>query len=161
MAEEARLDRWGAALLAAATAALILAWPGWHLGDAVPEDSYPQEPELFAAAAESYVDLHRVGERDGVPLVRPPPDAHVPVVARRFEFWPALELQAGRTYHLHVAAVDTVHSVVAQGREYALVPGQVQVITVVPGEQVTLQCGEYCGLGHNRMRGLVSVVAPD
>lgn len=160
MADRLAPARLGAALLAAATAGLLLAWPGWRLTDAPPADAYAQDPELFAAAAVIYAEAHGVGERDGMMLVRPPPGADVPVMARRFQFWPALELRAGQTYHLHVAAVDTVHSVVVQGRELALVPGQVRVVDVTPTADAPprLQCGEYCGLGHNRMGGEMTVV---
>lgn len=160
MAESVRADRLGAALLAAASLALLLAWPGWRLGDAPPADAYAQDPAAFQAAVETYAAAHAVGERDGMPLVRPPPGADVPVLARRFQFWPALQLQAGQTYHLHVASVDTVHSVVVQGHELALLPGQVRVVDVTPaaGAPPALQCGEYCGLGHTRMRAGIEVV---
>lgn len=160
MADRARADRLGAALLAAASLALLLAWPGWRLRDTPPADAYSQPPEAFQAAAETYAAAHAVGERDGMPLVRPPPGADVPVVARRFQFWPMLQLQAGQTYRLHVAAVDTVHSVVVQGRELSLVPGQIRMVDVTPqaGAPPALQCGEYCGLGHTRMRAGIEVV---
>lgn len=160
MADLARADRLGAGVLAAASLALLLAWPGWRLSDAPPVDAYTQTPEAFQAAVETYAAQHAVGERDGMPLVRPPPGADVPVLARRFQFWPALQLQAGQAYRLHVATVDTVHSVVVRGRELALVPGQVRVVDVTPeaGTPPALQCGEYCGLGHTRMRAGIEVV---
>lgn len=160
MADFARADRLGAGVLAAASLILLLAWPGWRLSDAPPVDAYMQAPDAFLAAAEAYAAAHAVGERDGMPLVRPPPGAAVPVLARRFQFWPALQLQAGQTYRLHVATVDTVHSVVVQGRELALLPGQVRVVDVTPeaGTPPALQCGEYCGLGHTRMRAGIEVV---
>lgn len=160
MAEARTAERWAAALVLAGGIGLMAAWPGWRLSDAPPADVYAQNPELFLAAAETYAQAHGAGERDGMTVVRPPPGAEVPVVARRFEFWPALELQAGERYRLHVMALDTVHSVVVQGREFALLPGQVRMveITAVPDAPPILQCGEYCGLGHNRMRGAVTVV---
>lgn len=160
MADLAKADRLGAALLGAASVALLLAWPGWRLSDAPPADSYAQDPQAFQAAAETYAAIHAVGERDGMPLVRPLAGGDVPVLARRFQFWPALQLQAGQTYHLHVASVDTVHSVVVQGHELALVPGQVRVVDFTPeaGTPPALQCGEYCGLGHTRMRAGIEVV---
>lgn len=160
MAEFSRADRLSAAALALASVVLLLAWPGWRLSDAPPAQSYPQDPAAFLAAAESFAAAHAVGERDGMPLVQPPPGADIPVVARRFQFWPALRLQAGRTYRLHVASLDTVHSVVVQGRERSLLPGQVRVMEITPaaGTPPALQCGEYCGLGHTRMRAGVEVV---
>lgn len=160
MADLARTDRLGAGLLAVASAAMLLVWSGWRLSDAPPADAYAHDPQAFQAAAESYAAAHAVGERDGMPLVRPPPGADVPVLARRFQFWPALQLQAGQTYRLHVASVDAVHSVVVQGHELALLPGQVRVVEITPqaGTPPALQCGEYCGLGHTRMRAGIEVV---
>jgi cytochrome c oxidase subunit 2 len=154
MADAARLDRLGAALFVAATLGLLAAWPGWRLSDAAPADAYAQQPDDFLRQAEAFVDTYQVGERDGLPLVHPPPGAAIPVVARRFQFWPALDLEAGRTYTLHIASVDTVHSVVVQGHELALLPGQVRVIEIHSGLELVLQCGEYCGLGHTRMRAV-------
>lgn len=161
MGEAMRHDRWGAGALAVAMTGLLLAWPGWRLTDFPPADAYAQDSGIFAGVAETYAAAHRIGERDGMPLVRPPPGADVPVIARRFEFWPALELEAGQTYRLHVAALDTVHTVAVDGREVILIPGQVRVVEVMPSRSgpLALQCGEYCGLGHNRMRG--SVAATD
>ncbi|MBC7952738.1 MAG: quinol oxidase [Rhodospirillaceae bacterium] len=143
-------DRWGATALLAASLVLLAAWPVWRMTDSAPTDSYAQSPDQFILGAETYAATHQIGERDGMPVVQPPPGSDVPVIARRFQFWPALDLQAGETYRLHVAAVDTVHSVVVQGREYSLVPGQVRMVEVTG--PLILQCGEYCGLGHNRMQ---------
>lgn len=157
---EARIDRWGATLLLAATLGLLAAWPAWRMADTVSADAYSQTPERFIQGAETYAAAHQIGARDGMVLVRPPSGADVPLIARRFEFWPALELVEGQIYRLHVAAVDTVHTMVVGGREYSLVPGQVRVIEVIPSVPgpLVLQCGEYCGLGHNRMRGMIEVV---
>lgn len=160
MADATRADRLGAALLGVGTAIALAAWPGWHLRDTPAADAYVQDPAAFVAAAEAFAAAHGQGEREGVPLVAPPPGADVPVMARRFQFWPALRLQAGRTYRLHVSSVDTVHSVVVNGRELALIPGEVRVVkvTAVAGMPAALQCGEYCGLGHTRMRTGIEVV---
>ncbi|MBC7908624.1 MAG: quinol oxidase [Rhodospirillaceae bacterium] len=152
-------DRWGAMALLAATLVLLGAWPVWRMVETVPTDAYAQAPELFIQGAETYAAAHKIGERDGMPLVQPPPGSEIPVIARRFEFWPALELQAGQSYRIHVASTDTVHTVVVDGREYSLIPGQVRVVEVTPASKKTIviQCGEYCGLGHNRMRGTVTI----
>ncbi|MBX9634834.1 MAG: quinol oxidase [Magnetospirillum sp.] len=157
---DARADRWGAALLLAVTLGLLAAWPVWRLTDLAPADAYAQTPENFAQSMEVYVAVHQVGERDGMPLIRPQPGADIPVIARRFEFWPALELKAGQSYRLHVTSLDTVHTVVVHGQEFSLIPGQVRVIQLAPAKpgMLILQCGEYCGLGHNRMRGSAEVV---
>ena len=152
MADAARLDQLGAVLVMAATLGLLAAWPGWRVGEVSERDAYVQPAEISIEAAEAFAATH------GGEVVRPPPNSDVPVIARRFEFWPQLELQAGQTYRLHVAAADTVHTLVVNGRELSLVPGEVRVVEVTPRHgELPLQCGEYCGLGHNRMRQAVRV----
>jgi cytochrome c oxidase subunit 2 len=146
MVDAARFDRLGAALVLAGSLGLLAAWPGWRVSEVSERDAYAQSPEIFLQAAEAFAAAH------GGEPVRPPPGADIPVIARRFEFWPPLELKAGETYRLHVASTDTVHTVVVQGRELSLVPGQVRVVEITPkAGELPLQCGEYCGLGHNRM----------
>lgn len=149
MVDATRLDRLATALFIAATLALAVAWPGWRLADAPP--AYAEAPAAFAARVDAFAD--------GNAVVRPAP-GDVPVLARRFEFFPALELQVGQTYRLHVSSVDGVHSLVLDGREVLLVPGQVRILEVTPERPggLDLRCNEYCGLGHNRMRGDVLVV---
>lgn len=124
--------------------ALAAWWPGWRggeqpLGQAV-------DPAAFVAETEAFATRHQAGQ-----TVRPPPGA-VPLLARRFEFWPPLALDPGESYRLRLMAQDSVHSVAVNGREMLLVPGHVQDIDVAPGDQLELRCNEYCGLGHNRMR---------
>lgn len=124
--------------------ALVAWWPGWRgpeqpLGEAV-------DAAGFAAQTESFAARYQAGER-----VEPPP-GDVPLLARKFEFWPDVKLNPQARYRLRVMAQDGVHSVAVNGTEMLLVPGYVQDIDVVPGDQIELRCNEYCGLGHNRMR---------
>lgn len=124
--------------------ALAAWWPGWRggeqpLGQAV-------DPAAFVAETQAFAARHQAGERVE------PPAGDVPLLARRFEFWPHLKLSPEKHYRLRVMAEDSVHSVAVNGREMLLVPGHVQDIDVAPGDQVELRCNEYCGLGHNRMR---------
>lgn len=133
-----------AALLA--FAALAALWPGWR--GAEEGDGEAVEVAVFAAQVRAFAAAHQVGE-----VVVPPPGP-VPMLARRFEFWPPLRLEAGQTYRLRLMADDGLHSVAVAGREVLLVPGRVQEIELVarPGDEIELRCNEYCGLGHNRMR---------
>lgn len=149
MADATRLDRLAAALFIAATLALAVAWPGWRLADIPP--AYAEEPAAFAARIDVFAG--------GKAVVRPGA-GDVPLLARRFEFFPALELRVGQTYRLHVSSVDGVHSLVLDGREMLLVPGEVRILEVTPERpgRLDLRCNEYCGLGHNRMRGDVMAV---
>lgn len=142
-------DRWVSLLFAVASMVLVAAWPGWRLAD-VPA-AYAQPPEIFAARVEAFAA--------GQATVRPAP-GDVPLLARRFEFHPALELKVGQTYRLHLSSVDGVHALVLDGVETMLVPGEVRVLEITPDRAGPLEarCNEYCGLGHNRMRGQIVAV---
>ncbi|MGE5547973.1 MAG: quinol oxidase [Solirubrobacterales bacterium] len=152
---DSTLDRLAAAAFLLVSVVLLAAMPAWRMDDRPPVDAYAESAPAFLARAEAFAARHATGaETDGLPVVAPPP-GDVPVVARRYQFWPALELEAGHTYRLHVASIDTVHSVAIDGHELLLIPGEVRVIEVRPSAPLTLQCGEYCGLGHNKMRGSI------
>lgn len=161
MIDAHRFDRRATTVFGLVTLALLLAWPGWHRSDEEAANVTAVASETFIERAEAYAATHAVGERDGMPLVRPDPAAEVPVIARRFQFWPALELKAGQTYRLRLAAVDTVHSVAIAGHEVLLVPGRASLLEITPAAAgpLPIQCAEYCGLGHNRMGGDIRVVA--
>jgi cytochrome c oxidase subunit 2 len=151
-------ERLAVALFAAAFLALLAAMPGWRADDRPDPGSYAMAPAAFAAWEEAFAARYAT-DAEGRPVVRPPP-GDVPVLARRFAFVPELELQAGHTYRLHLSAGDTVHSAVLDGREVLLVPGRVAMVTITPlaPGPLELRCGEYCGLGHSRMRGGIVVV---
>jgi cytochrome c oxidase subunit 2 len=142
-------DRWATLVFSLASLVLVAVWPGWRLAD-MPA-AYAEPPEAFAARVEAFVA--------GQPIVRPVP-GDVPLLARRFEFHPALELRIGRTYRLHLSSVDGVHALVLDGVEMMLVPGEVRVLDITPDRAGPLEarCNEYCGLGHNRMRGQIVAV---
>jgi len=137
-------DRVLAALFLVVSAALVAAMPGWRSAD---------PPPAYAMPIAEFIAWQQSVAASGTD------SADVPVLAQRFGFTPALELRAGQTYRLHLATVDVVHSATLAGREILLTPGTVQVITITPrlGEALVLQCGEYCGLGHSRMRAAIQV----
>lgn len=144
-------------LVAAATLGLLLAFPAWRMEDIPP--AYALEPVEVLERVQDFAALHATGtEIDGMPLVAPPP-GDVPVLARRYEFWPALELAAGQTYRLHASSLDGIHSMVLDGQELLLVPGEVRVLEITPRSpgRLDIRCNEYCGLGHNKMRGIITV----
>lgn len=130
------------ALPVVAFVALTLLWPGWRQ----PEDDLGEvvEATAFSARVHAYASLYR----------EEAPAGEIPMLARRFEFYPAVRLQAGQSYRLQLMAEDTVHAVAVNGHEMLLVPGRVQTVEITPhpGDVVELRCNEYCGLGHNRMR---------
>ena len=138
-------DRVLAILFLVVSAVLLAAMPGWRGGD---------PPPAYEMPVAEFLAWQRSVAASGTE------SADVPVLAQRFGFTPALELRAGHTYRLHLTTADVVHGAALAGREVLLTPGTVQVITVTPhaGDILALQCGEYCGIGHSRMRADIRVV---
>jgi cytochrome c oxidase subunit II len=152
-------ERFAPLALLAATMLLLAAWLFGSYGGQ-PVDSYESAPEAFRARVDALVAAHGTGRMiESVPVVRPP-EGDVPVLVRRWEFSPALELQAGKTYRLHLLAEDVVHSAAIGDAEVLLSPGRVRVVTLTApaAGRVRIQCGEYCGLGHTKMIGSIEVV---
>ncbi|MEI6559164.1 MAG: quinol oxidase [Rhodospirillaceae bacterium] len=142
-------------------ALLFLAQPAWRgLSRASEVESYAIATAAFDAKVEAGIARYRIGDEDGVPVVRPPP-GDVYVSAGRWRFRPVLELEAGRSYRLHIATEDILHGVVIGGKEALLAPGQAAILPVTTGEpgRFTMVCSEYCGLEHNKMRHWVTVIA--
>lgn len=156
----------GFAPMALLAASLILAL-GWLMGrtgglDILPAQSYAADVSEFHGRHLALLAAHGTGQVvDGIPVVRPAP-GDVPVLVKRWEFSPALELEAGKTYRLHLLSEDVVHSAAIGESEVLLSPGQVKVVTLVApaSGRVRIQCGEYCGLGHTKMIGSIEVVHP-
>ncbi|KIL98695.1 Cytochrome c oxidase (B(O/a)3-type) chain II [Paramagnetospirillum magnetotacticum MS-1] len=154
----------GFAPLALLAASLILAL-GWLMGrtggiDVAPSQSYKADLAEFHGRHLALMAAHGTGQSvDGIPVVRPPAGSDIPVLAKRWEFSPALQLEPGKTYHLHLLAEDAVHSAAIGEAELLLRPGEVQVVdlTAPMSGRVRLQCAEYCGLGHTKMIGSIEV----
>jgi len=149
-------------LLIAAGAVLALlfaAMPAWRGLERARFESHPVAAAEFEAKVAAMVGRDKVGEEDGVAVVRPPP-GDVYVTAERWRFSPILQLAPSQRYRIHVASRDVLHGVVVAGQEALLVPGHEAVLTLTtPAEgRFTMVCSEYCGLEHNKMRHWVTVV---
>ncbi len=135
-------------------------WMG--IGDQqTPIESYRVEPDQFAQETADFIEEHQVGERDGVPVVAPPPDSNVYLQASQFQFRPVLELEQGETYRLLVSSTDVQHGLSFQpvNLNFQVLPGYLYVIEITPdwpGEYPMI-CNEFCGLGHHVMTGMVIV----
>lgn len=149
--------------LLAVTVLLVLGWIAGRTGglDALPSETYRADETEFRGRHLALLAAHGTGQSvEGTPIVRPPAGSDVPMLAKRWEFSPALELEPGKTYRLHLLAEDTVHSAAIGDAEVLLVPGQVRVVTLTApaSGRVRFQCGEYCGLGHTKMIGSIEVM---
>ena len=89
----------------------------------------------------------------------PAPARRVEVVASRYAFEPArIEAQPGETVELVARSRDTDHGLLikALGVKLAIPKGGAPVsATFVAGQagRFPVECSEYCGSGHKRMRG--------
>ena len=90
----------------------------------------------------------------------------IPVVAKRFSFEPArVEVKEGERIRLVVTSEDGVHGLeIKKFRVNKKIPrGRDKVTTIdfvasAPGEYPIL-CSEYCGDGHEEMKGTLVVAA--
>jgi len=147
--------------IALASLVLLAVMPAWWRQ---PQgEAYALDPDQFAARTEAMVKAHASGRttETGQPIVRPP-EGDVYLMARRWSWYPVLELEAGRRYRLHVASQDVVHGfhLSVNDAERLLVPGRVEVVTVraeKPG-RFAIVCSDYCGLEHNGMQAPLLVV---
>lgn len=124
-----------------------------HLAFRVPQERYQQLVDEFTAR-------YQVGSQGGVPVVRPP-EGDIYLLARQFQWTPILELQKGKTYHLHLSSVDFIHGFSLQpvNMNFQVIPGYDYVVILTPdeaGEQIII-CNEFCGLGHHKMSGKIVV----
>ena len=132
---------------------------GWHIWGKqnLSTETYRTTPDKFMAKAQAVVDKYTVRTEtdEKIPVVAPPPGSDVYLLGRLWSFWPILELEKGKTYRLHIPAMDYNHGLSLQPANIniQLVPGFEHVVTVTPNQSGTygLVCNEYCGIGHHRM----------
>jgi len=132
---------------------------GWHVWGKqnLSTETYRTTPEQFMVKAQAMVDKYTVRtETDlDIPVVAPPPGSDVYLLGRLWSFWPILELEKGKTYRLHVTAMDYNHGLSIQpiNINIQLVPGFEHVITVTPNQSAdySIVCNEFCGIGHHMM----------
>ena len=139
--------------------------PYWHVygKQNLSPETYRVKPELFSKAAQEMVDKHTVRTEtdEKIPVVAPPPGSDVYMLARLWAFWPILELEKGKSYRLHLSAMDYNHGFSLQPANIniQMVPGFEHVVTVTPNQSGTYSvvCNEYCGINHHTMVGRIYV----
>lgn len=138
---------------------------GWHIwgNQNLSTETYRTTPEKFTEKAQAMVDKWTVRTEtdEKVPVVAPPPGSDVYLLARLWSFWPILELEKGKTYRLHLTAMDYNHGFSLQPANIniQMVPGFEHVVTVTPNQsgQFSVVCNEFCGIGHHQMVGRLYV----
>ena len=139
--------------------------PYWHLygKQNLSNETYRVKPEQFARAAQEMVDKYTVRTEtdEKIPVVKPPAGADVFLIARLWAWWPMLELEQGKSYRLHLTAMDYQHgfSLQPENINVEVHPNYEHVITLTPTKAGTYSiiCNEYCGINHHTMVGRIYV----
>jgi cytochrome c oxidase subunit II len=123
--------------------------------------SHQQDP----AAASAPFDSARVASDARLAQDKPPEGRTIEVVAKRFAFEPArVDVTEGERVKLVITSGDGVHGIeikkfkvnkkVPRGGD----PITIEFVASAPGEFPIL-CSEYCGDGHEDMKGMLVVAA--
>ena len=113
--------------------------------------------EAYMKKAEEGVAKWKVREESEqkIPVIAPPPDSDVYLVARLWSWWPILELQAGKTYRIHLMSMDWLHgfSLQPENINIQVHPGYDHAVKMTPTQKgnFSILCNEYCGVNHHTM----------
>lgn len=130
------------------------------LGDQnVPTESYRISPAGFSEKLQTFMTENT--QPDGRVHVPAGEDAYM--MAARYTFYPELVVKAGQEVKIWISAVDALHgfSLVGGGQNINLeiAPQHAYAVTFTPDEpgEYLIVCNEYCGLGHQGMKGRIIV----
>ena len=146
---------------------MFVMMPYWHVfgKQNLANEAYRSTPERFTAKAQAMVDKYKVREEGGdlkIPVVRPPAGSDVYLIAQLWRWYPILELEAGKSYRIHLMSLDWLHgfSLQPENINIQVHPGYEHVITVTPTHPGTYSviCNEYCGINHHTMASRLYVV---
>jgi cytochrome c oxidase subunit 2 len=165
----ARQERLWIAIAFAWCLVLFAMMPFWHLkGGQNPSGiRHRVVPGDFNVRTEEMVREFKVGEvGEGdvkVPLVRPPAGADVYLMAQMWRWYPALQLEEGKSYTLHLSSLDVNHgfSLYPANINFQVVPGYDYGLRITPNKpgEYRIVCNEFCGIAHHAMVGRI-VVTP-
>jgi len=120
------------------------------------------DPGAFGERVLRFVEEYQVGEDNGVPLVAPPPGADVYLLGQMWRWYPALQLEEGKTYTFHLSALDVNHGfgLYPANINIQVVPGYDYGLRITPNQpgEYRIVCNEFCGIGHHNMLGRIVVV---
>lgn len=133
---------------------------GWlYLGrQNPPTDSYRTTPAAFGAQVAAFAARYGKGDRVVVP---PGKDAYL--MGLRYQWYPQLVLKAHTRYRIWLSSMDALHgfSLVGHGENINLevAPDHAYGALFTPDTPGTylIVCNEYCGLGHQAMKGRIVV----
>jgi cytochrome c oxidase subunit II len=146
---------------------MFLMMPYWHLygSQNLANEAYREKPENYAKKAEEVIAKYKVREEGGdlkIPVVHPPAGTDVYLIAQLWRWYPILELEAGKSYRVHLMSMDWLHgfSLQPENINIQVHPGYDHVVTLTPTAPGTYHiiCNEYCGINHHTMASKLYVV---
>ncbi|QDX81223.1 cytochrome C oxidase subunit II [Denitratisoma sp. DHT3] len=137
----------------------------WHINGKqnLSTEVYKTTREMYAAKAEKMVSEYqiRTETEQNIPVVKVPEGGDAYLIARLWQWWPILELEKGKTYRLHLSAMDYQHGFSLQpvNINIQVLPGYDHVVKITPNKEgvYSIVCNEYCGIGHHTMLGRIYV----
>jgi len=140
--------------------------PYWHIygKQNLANEAYRTTPEAYQKKTDDMVAKYKVREETDlkIPVVHPPAGSDVYLIARLWQWWPMIELEAGKTYRLHLMSMDWLHgfSLQPENINIQVHPGYEHVLTITPTApgQYSIVCNEYCGINHHTMVSRLSVL---
>jgi cytochrome c oxidase subunit 2 len=142
---------------------LFAMMPFWHIrGGQNPSGIRTRvTPEAYLARVFTFVDDYKVGEDNGIPVVAPPPGSDVYLLGQMWRWYPALELEEGVSYTLHLSSLDVNHgfSLYPANINFQVVPGYDYGLSIKPNKpgEYRIVCNEFCGVSHHNMLGRIVV----
>ncbi|MBK9020132.1 MAG: cytochrome C oxidase subunit II [Sulfuritalea sp.] len=137
----------------------------WHINGKqnLSNEVYKTTTEMFQAKTDAFVKENtiRTETDQQIPVVKPNDKGEAFLLARLWSWYPILELEAGKTYKIHLSAVDYNHGFSLQPTNINIqvIPGYEHVVKMTPTKAGTyaIVCNEYCGIGHHTMLGRIYV----
>ena len=142
---------------------LFAMMPLWHIrGGQNPSGIRTRvTPEDYLARVFTFVEDYKVSEENGIPLVAPPPGSDVYLLGQMWRWYPALELEEGVSYTLHLSSIDINHgfSLYPANINFQVMPGYDYGLRITPNKagEYRVVCNEFCGVGHHNMLGRIVV----
>jgi cytochrome c oxidase subunit 2 len=125
-------------------------------------ESYLVEPLAFSQRVGQFVQNHKVGDLQGMPIVEPPPGGDAYLQAQMWSWFPIIQLRKDQTYRVHISSMDLQHgfSLLPLNMNFQILPGYDHVLTLTPTSsgEFSIVCNEFCGIGHHLMTGRILVV---
>lgn len=140
----------------------------WHIygKQNLSNEAYKTTPEMFAAKAEKFIAENTIRVETGlngeeIPVAKIPAGGDGYLIARLWNWYPILELEAGKEVKIHLSSMDYNHGFSLQpvNINIQVIPGYEHVVKMTPTKAGTyaIVCNEYCGIGHHSMLGRIYV----